>query len=74
MRDWRYYVARSWMNTVYVLLGAACLGMLGLFIYMAIVVPEVQIFLLFVAVGAVVTLVISFTKWAYRYIEESRRP
>ena len=73
MRDWKYYVARSWMTTVYVALGAALLGVLGLFIYSVTIVPEIQIFLLFVAVGIVVALVVSFTKWADRYIDEVRK-
>ncbi len=72
MRDWKYYVARSWMTTVYVVLGAALLGLLGLFVYAATQVLEIQLFLLFVAVGLVITLAISFTKWADRYIEKVR--
>ncbi len=72
MRDWKYYVARSWMTTVYVVLGAALFGLLGLFVYAATQVLEIQIFLLFVAAGIVITLVVSFTKWADRYIEKVR--
>jgi hypothetical protein len=72
MRDWKYYLARSWMTTVYVVLGAVLFGLLGLFVYAATQVLEIQIFLLFVAVGVVVALVSSFTKWADRYIEKVR--
>jgi hypothetical protein len=60
------------MTTVYVVLGAALFGLLGLFVYAATQVLEIQIFLLFVAAGVVVALVSSFTKWADRYIEKVR--
>jgi 5-bromo-4-chloroindolyl phosphate hydrolysis protein len=60
------------MTTVYVGLGAVFLGLLGLFVYAATQVLEIQIFLLFMAVGVVISLVISLTKWAARYIEEVR--
>jgi uncharacterized membrane protein YqgA involved in biofilm formation len=60
------------MTTIYVALGAVLFGLLGLFVYAATQVREIQIFLLFVAVGVVIGLVVSLTKWADRYIEKVR--
>jgi hypothetical protein len=77
MRDWKYYVARSWVNTLYVLLAFAGGAILALFVWGAIHDATVRLFVLLFLGGliftALIQALIKLTHWADKVLERDKK-
>ena len=77
MRDWKYYLARSWMTTLYVVLGATLVALLSVMVWAAVTDPTVgRVFLVILGMILMVTvfsLLVRLTKWADDVLERSKK-
>jgi len=77
VRDWKYYLARSWMTTLYVVLGATLVALLSVMVWAAVTDPTVgRVFLVILGMILMVTvfsLLVRLTKWADDVLERSKK-
>ena len=76
MRDWRYYAAKSWMNTVYAFLILAGVGAVGLWIWLMVTDPTLRmvatIFLFIAIIITILNLLFKLTQWSEDILEKDR--
>jgi hypothetical protein len=76
MRDWRYYVAKTWMTTLYTLLVTAFLGLFGFWLYWTIMDPGLRAvaiaFILIAFIWASLALLFKLTRWSEKIIERDK--
>jgi uncharacterized membrane protein YoaK (UPF0700 family) len=77
MRDWKYYLARSWRNTLYVLAAFAVGASLAVIVWLVV---TDETFRLFTAVflgviifAALIQALVKLTHWADKVLERDKK-
>ena len=77
MRDWKYYVARSWVNTLYVLAAFALGSGLAFLVWGVINIEPMRLFVVLFLGGliftALIQALIKLTHWADKVLERNKK-
>lgn len=76
MRDWKYYVAKTWMNTVYAFLALAGVGAIGLWLWLMVTDPTLRLvaaIVIFIAILiTILNLLFKLTEWSENILEKDK--
>jgi uncharacterized membrane protein YhdT len=77
MRDWKYYLARSWRNTLYVLAAFAVGASLAFLVWGVINIEPMRLFVALFLGGlifiALIQALIKLTHWADKVLERDKK-